>query len=164
MPLFAIGPIGQSMLDGRTSTELLGFEIAVRIRALDSDGNPGPQAIERLGIVDTGASHIQIDRGAAKQLGLRARNWREAEVASGERLMATVYNGVIDAPDLQVSLITELYSFDEPPTENRAMATTPRILVGRSFLRHFLVTFDGPSGIVTFAKPTGHHNLPVDDE
>ena len=113
--------------------------------------------VEKIGIIDTGASHVLIDRKTAKTLGLRARNKGTAELASGEHVTATIYHGILEAPQLGVQLVTELYAFEEP-------LSSPRILIGRSFLRHFLVTFDGPSGIVTFARPTGHYSDPVDDE
>ena len=164
MALAAIGPTGQAMLDGRATADVLGFELEVQLRALDAEGNPGVQAVERVGIIDTGASHIHIDRRAVKQLGLRARDRRTAEIASGEKLVATVYNGVIVVPALQVSLITEFYSFEEQQSQEKVVTPPSRILIGRSFLRNFLVTFDGSSGIVTFGKPSGHYSLPVDDE
>ena len=152
MALKAIGPTGQGLLDGRSSAEIVGFELAVRIRAIGSE-----LAIEKIGVIDTGASHVLIDRKTAKTLGLRAHNKGTAELASGDNIPATIYHGIIEAPDLGVALVTELYAFEEN-------ISSPRVLIGRSFLRNFLVTFDGPSGIVTFAKPTGYSAAPVDDE
>ena len=157
MALQALGPIGQGLLDGRSSAEIVGFELKIRIRALEASQGQQSNVIERIGIIDTGASHVLIDRRTAKTLGLRARNKGSAELASGEHLLATIYNGVVEAPELGVSLITELYAFEE-------QMASPRVLIGRSFLRNFLVTFDGPSGIVTFAKPISYSVNPIDDE
>ncbi len=164
MALTAIAPVGQAMLDGRSSPEILGFELRILLRGLDTAGGATSDFVERIGIVDTGASHVHIDRKAAKQLGLRAHDKRPAEIASGERLLAVVYNGVIEAPDIGISLIAEFYSFEDGSSFSKGLSLPPKVLIGRSVLRHFLVTFDGPSGIVTFARPSSHYSLPVDDE
>jgi predicted aspartyl protease len=152
--LQAIGPIGQGLLDGRNSPEIIGFELAIRIRPLE---RANPAVVEKVGIIDTGASHILIDRKAAKSLGLPARAKGTAEVASGEHLSATIYHGIVEAPDLGIALVTELYAFEE-------QLSSARVLIGRSFLRNFLVTFDGPPGIVTFARPSRYSPTVVEDE
>ena len=161
MALRAIGPVGQGLLDGRSSAEIVGFELHVRLRGL---GSGSPQAVEKIGIIDTGASHILVDRKTIKMLGLRGHNRGFAEIASGESFPATIYRAIIEAPQLGVELVTELYAFDERGEYAQEVKPSPRVLVGRNFLRNFLVTFDGPSGIVTFARPVDYSSMPVDDE
>jgi predicted aspartyl protease len=110
LALHAITPVGQGLLDGRSRPEILGFELRVRIRGLEPADPSGPNVVEKIGIIDTGASHVLIDRKTAKTLGLQARNKGPAELASGEQVIARIYSGIVEAPDLGVELVTELYA------------------------------------------------------
>ena len=100
----------------------------------------GPEAetggIRAEGLVDTGASIIGLDRRLALQLGLSAISKTPVQIANGTEVMATVYALELEVPGLQFRewVRVAAVTMDFPST---------RILLGRSFLRHFVLTYNG---------------------
>ena len=95
---------------------------------------------ERLSaLIDTGASTICIDRRVALRLGLQAVDQTSMEVADGTRIPATVYAARVTIPELQFDDYERIAAID--------MATpSDRVLLGRSFLRHFITSYNGRDG------------------
>ena len=100
---------------------------------------------ETRGLIDTGASDVCIDYRLAEQLGLRRIDQQDVGVVGGT-VPATIYLGVLEIPALGFRQLMPLYAL-------RVRRPTHEVLLGRSFLQHFIVTFDGPNGTFHFATP-----------
>ena len=104
-------------------------------------GLAGPSGTpERLSaLIDTGASTICIDRRVALRLGLQAVDQTSMEVADGTRIPATVYAARVIIPELDFDDYERIAAIDmEFPSD--------RVLLGRSFLRHFITSYNGRDG------------------
>lgn len=95
---------------------------------------------ERLSaLIDTGASTICVDRRVALRLGLQAVDITSMEVADGARIPATIYAARLTIPELQFDDFERLAAIEmEIPSD--------RVLLGRSFLRHFITSYNGGDG------------------
>ena len=98
----------------------------------------GPQGQEEacFGLIDTGASVVCADRRISKKLGLIASNRTSLQIADGSEVWATVYRGRLRVPELSFDAPIELYAVE------MAVPST-RILLGRSFLSNYNVTYMG---------------------
>lgn len=144
---------------GEAAGELLrihGPSLPVIIR---NPGGPAPgfaPFLERDALIDTGASDICISRAIARELQLAPVDSTMMGVVGGS-VEATIYAGELEIPELRFRRTLQMYS---PKT----IAPHSHVLLGRSFLRFFVITYDGPSGIFHFhpagAAPAG----PIDDE
>ena len=109
--------------------------------------NPSTQAApERLsGIIDTGASVICLDSRVTSRLGLVASNRKRMQMADGKEVMATGYRARMKIPVLEFDDWVEVFAvdMDYPST---------RVLLGRSFLKSYMVTYDGPRELFEFHK------------
>ena len=104
-------------------------------------GNP-----ERLSaLIDTGASTICLDRRVALRLGLQSVDQTLMEVADGTRVSATVYAARLIIPEL---------GFDdwERVAAINMQFPSDRVLLGRSFLRHFITTYHGRDGLFHYHR------------
>lgn len=99
------------------------------------------------GIIDTGASVICLDKRIAIRLGLTAVNRKLMEVADGSQVEATVYMAEMAIAGLGFKDWVEVYAL--PMTR-----PSQRVLLGRSFLKNYLVTYNGPEGLFHYYKAT----------
>lgn len=97
------------------------------------------------GLIDTGASDVCIDYRLAERLGLKVIDQTMVGVV-GATVPAKIYLGRVVIPQLGFDRMMRLYAL-------KVRHATHEILLGRSFLQNYIVTFDGPAGIFTFAKP-----------
>jgi hypothetical protein len=87
-----------------------------------------------------------MGRHLALQLGLTpTRTNINMQVADGSSVPATAYMGILDIPDLAFRGIVEIHTV-------KMKYPSSRVLLGRSFLENFIVTFNGPDGMFHFAR------------
>jgi hypothetical protein len=99
-------------------------------------------------LIDTGASISCVDSGLAMDLRLPIIN--RAEVAGvGGTHQFNVHLCQIHSPDLGFTFYGGFAGVDLA-----AGGQTHTVLIGRDFLSHFQMTYDGPSGAVTLVDPT----------
>lgn len=98
------------------------------------------------GLIDTGASVVCIDRRLALRLGLRAVNQADVQIPGGLTMQSTVYAGRLIVPALGFDQVMPLYSAGMQQVHHD-------VLLGRAFLRNFIVSFDGPAGVFHFSRP-----------
>lgn len=87
-------------------------------------------------LIDTGASTICIDRRIALRLGLQAVDITSMEVADGTCIPASIYAARLTVPELQFDDFERVAAIEMETPSNR-------VLLGRSFLRHFITTSNG---------------------
>lgn len=108
-----------------------------------------PTVAETNGLIDTGASDVCIDYRVALELGLREINQATVGVVGGSTL-AKIYMGRLIVPDVGFDRVCPLYAL-------KVRQPTHDVLLGRSFLENYIVTFDGPAGTFTFATRNDFH-------
>lgn len=108
------------------------------------------------GLIDTEASDVCIDYRMAEELGLKRVDQRMVGIV-GASVQATVYMGVVEIPELSFSEVMPLYAL-------KVSRPTHDVLLGRSFLQNFIVTFDGPTGLFHFSRPIVSYEMPEFDE
>lgn len=113
------------------------------------------ESITARGLIDTGATNVCIDIRMAVELGLSSTGKESVGVAGGGSLMSDVYAGILEVPQLNFSEMVPFYTL-------RMRHPTHDVLLGRSFLQNFIVTFDGPQGIFHFYSPR-HYEYPEHD-
>lgn len=102
--------------------------------AIASPNGPSEPAV---GIVDTGASVVCMDRRIAVRLGLTAINRKPMQLADGAIVDATGYAARLIVPELSFDDEFEVFGVQmEHPSS--------RVLIGRSFLRRYNVNYNGP--------------------
>jgi predicted aspartyl protease len=99
------------------------------------------------GIVDTGASVICLDRRVAIRLGLKAVNRKMMEVADGSQVEATIYMAEMAIEGLGFKKWVEVFAL--PMT-----SPSRRVLLGRSFLKNYHVTYSGPDELFHYFDAT----------
>ena len=109
-------------------------------------GGGGPALYESGGLIDTGASDVCIDYRLASELRLRQID-QQTVATPGGSLLAAVFLGVLEVPALQFKKLMPLYAL-------KVGRASYNVILGRSFLADFIVTFDGPNGFFHFAHPT----------
>jgi predicted aspartyl protease len=115
-----------------------------------------PDKIDARGLIDTGASEVCIDYRIAEELALRVIDQKEVGIV-GATVLATIYLGVLEIPELNFSEPMRLYSL-------KVRRPTHDVLIGRSILRGFIVTFDGPNGMFHFVRAAEAYPPPDHDE
>lgn len=108
-----------------------------------------PDIVETRGLIDTGASDICIDYRVALRLGLREINQATVGVVGGTT-MARIYLGRLIVPQVGFDRVCPLYAL-------KVSHPTHDVLLGRSFLENYIVTFDGPAGTFSFATRSDFH-------
>jgi predicted aspartyl protease len=105
--------------------------------ALYSDlGSRGSEALQ--GVIDTGASVICIDSRIAKRLGLAATDRKLVQMADGRIATTSVYTARMSVPALGFDDLVQVCAIEmEFPST--------RVLLGRSFLRNYIVNYNGPT-------------------
>ena len=89
------------------------------------------------GIIDTGASAVCVDSRITTQLGLTARDRTPMELADGRVVSCGVYPTRMVIPALDFDEYVRVCAI-----EMRFPST--RVLLGRAFLRNYIVNYDGP--------------------
>ncbi|WP_293905673.1 retropepsin-like aspartic protease [Phenylobacterium sp.] len=110
-----------------------------------------------MGVIDTGADTVLVPRGIAKRLGLRPIRNTIAILASGEQRAAISYMGVLEIPAIGYRDEIEMTAMTEGGESNH-------ILLGRNFLREFLVTIDCANDVVHYQRADHGYSPPIDDE
>jgi hypothetical protein len=103
-------------------------------------------AVPARGLIDTGSSVVFIDKKLAVQAGLKPRNISEVHVPGGLSFEATVYVGFLEVPDLGYREQIQFYASEHKQVSHD-------ILLGRSFLKNYITTFNGPEGMFHFHHP-----------
>ena len=147
MPPFTFGPPAANENDRRREVAILGHLLEVGIQRV---GPPRSEAsyeteIVSKGLIDTGASDVCIDYRLAERLGLKVIDQTMVGVV-GYTTPAKIYLGRLVIPQLGFDRKMRLYAL-------KVRHATHEILLGRSFLQNYVVTFDGPAGMYTFSRP-----------
>lgn len=101
----------------------------------------GPEVLN--GVIDTGASIICIDNRIAKRLGLIASNRKPVQMADGRVVVSAIYAVRMTVPVLDYDDIVQVCGVEmELPSA--------RVLIGRSFLKDYIVNYDGPKELFEF--------------
>jgi predicted aspartyl protease len=118
-------------LTGRTW--VTGPNVELTLHGDDEDVEP----IALDGVIDTGASVICLDSRVVKRLGLVASNRKPVQMADGRVATSSIYSARMSIPDLGFNDYVQVYAIemDYPST---------RVLLGRSFLRDYIVNYNGP--------------------
>jgi len=99
--------------------------------------SPGIQHENLNGIIDTGASIICIDNRIAKRLGLVASDRKSVQMADGRTTVSPIYPARMAVPALEFDDYVQVCGVDmDYPSQ--------RVLIGRSFLKDYIVNYDGP--------------------
>jgi predicted aspartyl protease len=138
------GPAGSSSADRSRELSINGPLLDISIEGVGS----AFAGLNARGLIDTGASVVVRDQRIADKLGLRLVNEDTVGLVGGVRANAKIYMGYIKVPILGFQEIMPLYAVPMKYESHN-------VLLGRSFLRHFIVTFNGPSGMFHFATPHG---------
>jgi predicted aspartyl protease len=107
----------------------------------------GPEGVSLIGLIDTGASCICVDGRVTKRLGLVASDRKLVQMADGRLESSTVYTARMVIPTL---------GFDDYIQVNAVAMQRPsqRLLLGRSFLKDYIVNYDGPRERFEFHETT----------
>lgn len=107
----------------------------VEITMYSDDGSAQRETL--IGVIDTGASCICVDSRVVKRLGLVASDKKPVQMADGRIEMSTIYTSKMAIPAL---------GFDDYVQVNAVEMDRPsqRVLLGRSFLKDYIVNYDGP--------------------
>ncbi len=97
----------------------------------------GGEAVNLDGVIDTGASVICADSRIPKRLGLLASYRKRVQMADGRIALSSVYTARMLIQALGFDDLVQIYGIDMdfPST---------RVLLGRSFLKDYIVNYDGP--------------------
>ena len=150
---------GGSPAQRRKILELAGPTLPVLVRNPEHNGKPMSffenkdisPFIERTGLIDTGATAVLISRNVAEELGLR-QTGNTMMQGVNRSADALIYAGMIEVPQLD-------YAITIPVLAPRRGEFASGLLLGRSFLKDFIVTYDGPSGMLTIVQPTTDYNV-----
>jgi predicted aspartyl protease len=89
------------------------------------------------GVIDTGASVICVDSRVVRRLGLVASNRKPVQMADGRTATSSIYAVRMIIPALGFDDLVQVYAIEmDVPSQ--------RVLLGRSFLRNYIVNYDGP--------------------
>jgi len=101
--------------------------------------------LETKGLIDTGASDVCIDYRLAERLGLKIIHQTTVGVV-GSKVPAAIYMGRLVIPSVGFDRVMPLYAL-------KVRHPTHEVLLGRSFLQNYVVTFNGPAGMFHFSGP-----------
>lgn len=150
---------GGSPAERQKTLELAGAQLTVLLRNPEYNGKPESffvqkgfaPFVERKGLIDTGATSVLIGRDVAQELGLR-QTGNTTMQGVNRSADALIYAGMIEVPQLD-------YAITVPVMAPRRGEFASGLLLGRSFLKDFIVTYDGPSGTLTIVQPATDYNM-----
>jgi len=146
MPQWTFGPATPDERTRRRETAIFGHLLPVTLGDVPvGASSPAPaRTLATRGLIDTGASDVCIDYRLAMELGLKVINQTTVGVVGGIA-MANVYLGRLSLPEIGFDEVMPLYAL-------KVRQPTHAVLLGRSFLQNYIVTFDGPAGHFTVAR------------
>jgi hypothetical protein len=98
-------------------------------------------------LIDTGATHCCIDGDLAMQLNLPVIDQRTYSGISGP-MHVNMHLAQIHTPNLSFTFYGSFAGVNLSAGGSRHV-----VLIGRSYLQHFTLTYDGPTGAVALADP-----------
>jgi hypothetical protein len=104
-----------------------------------------PEFLEHRAMIDTGASDTCIDYRIAHALKLRQIDQRTIGTVGGP-IQVAVFLGVLEIPQLRFKRLDRMFA---PKIERINYS----VLIGRSVLKEFIFSYDGPANICHFARP-----------
>ncbi len=146
------GPSAPGAKERSFEVKVFGHNLEVLVKPLLPVGAPKDSernVVLANGLVDTGATDVCIDYRLADILGLPEIDVKDVGIP-GSSVKASVRMGVLDVPALSFSEPMPLYAF-------KMRHSTHEIILGRSFLCKYIVTFHGPQGIMTFTDPAPNY-------
>jgi hypothetical protein len=99
---------------------------------------PNAPEARALGVVDTGASCICADLSILLQLGLTCIDRKQMQVADGTWVEASGFMCRLQIPQLGYRQLVKIFGV-------KMRYPSTRVLLGRTFLSDYHVTYDGPS-------------------
>lgn len=143
--------------DGSELLRLFGPHIKVLVGSpISSPVGVNVDILQLDALIDTGATDVCIDIKTAELLGLRAVD-RTTIGGVGGSVAADVFAGLLEVPALNFKRVVRMFA----PV---GVVLSSKVLLGRSFLANYIITFDGPNGMFHFYDPTVGLGAPVDDE
>lgn len=139
-------------------------------RKLAAAGRPVPASISGRLLVDTGATSTCISSAVASELGLQVVDTRETYGAHGlqktDIVLATLTISISNDAGLQtlitrdqlVSAVPDLETLFQQMGVRDGNVDSGRLigLLGRDFLRHAILTYNGPKGRITIEIDPSH--------
>jgi predicted aspartyl protease len=121
--------------------------------------NQSSEPAALVGVIDTGASCICVDSRVARRLGLIASDRKLVQMADGRLETSTVYTARMKIPALDFNDYVQVNAVD-------MARPSDRVLLGRSFLKDYIVNYDGPRERFEFHQTTrgGEFYFPDHDE
>ncbi len=140
--LFEIGPVLPVQVDvPRKLAELL-----------QSQGQPLPQSVRGLALIDTGATRTAVDESVVQQLGVQPMGIANVGTAAGVQ-QQSMYSARLSFPgtplpgmDFAQILSVNLSGHAVPQLKDRLI-----VLIGRDILARFVMIYNGPHASVTLA-------------
>lgn len=108
---------------------------------------PAPGVCGVQGLVDTGASQSCIDSALAERLGLPIIDRQQVSGAHGKKEV-NMHMAQIRVPSLNFTIYGSFAAVNLIAGNQEH-----QVLIGRTFLRHFHMAYDGPSGRATISHP-----------
>jgi predicted aspartyl protease len=124
----------------------IGFDPAYVIGPASTGTKPQLAATQLWALVDTGAGECCIDTDLAKKLALPVVDRRKIAGAGGLKEV-DVYMAHIHVPSLQFTMYGVFAGVDLQAGGQRHFA-----LIGRTFLRHFTMVYEGTTGTVSLER------------
>jgi predicted aspartyl protease len=137
----------------RNRTWVTGPNVNLTLRGADDATQP-----EHLdGVIDTGASTICVDSRVARRLGLVASNKKDVQMADGRIVLSTIYSARMSIAALGFDDYVQVcgIEMDYPSS---------RVLLGRSFLRNYIVNYNGPIERFEFHETAGGDEFYLDHD
>jgi hypothetical protein len=75
----------------------------------------------------------------------------------GGRVEAKIFAGFLEVPNLNFRQTVRMFS-------PLGAVLPSKVILGRSFLKNFIMTYDGPKGVFLFYDPNIGLSSPIDDE
>lgn len=119
---------------------------------LQSQGQPLPQSVRGLALIDTGATRTAVDEGVVQLLGVQPMGIANVGTAAGMQ-QQSMYSARLSFPgtpipgmDFAQILSVNLSGHAIPQLKDRLI-----VLIGRDILAHFVMIYNGTSASVTLA-------------
>jgi predicted aspartyl protease len=138
----------------RLRTWVTGPDVALTLYSDD----PNSERVPLTGIIDTGASCICVDSRVPRRLGLVSSDRKPVQMADGRLQTSTIYTARMAIPELGFDGYVQVNAVDmEYPSD--------RVLLGRSFLKDYIVNYDGPKERFEFHEtPRGAEFYEIDHD
>ncbi len=115
------------------------------LQVLFARGQPAPQPIVGVALVDTGATLCAVDEASLRNLGIPPYGYATIVGASGPRRCLT-YPASLGFPGTTLPNLT-FQDFHGLPLASLGVVA----VIGRNVLAHFVMVYNGPGGHVSFS-------------